>query len=64
MKVTWAGKTGIKKFRKIKKGMCGMNEIKIFENPEFGSVRTIQINGEPWFVGKNVSDILGYQNGS
>lgn len=41
-----------------------MNEIKIFENPEFGSVRTIQINGEPWFVGKNVSDILGYQNGS
>ena len=40
------------------------NEIKIFENEEFGSVRTLEINGEPYFVGKDVTDILGYQNGS
>lgn len=41
-----------------------MNEIKIFENTEFGAVRTIEINGEPYLVGKDVADILGYQNGS
>ena len=40
------------------------NEIKIFENEEFGSVRTMEINGEPYFVAKDVADILGYQNGS
>lgn len=40
------------------------NEIKIFENDEFGSVRTMEINGKPYFVGKDVADILGYQNGS
>lgn len=37
-----------------------MNEIKIFENTEFGSVRTIAIDGEPYFVGKDVATILGY----
>ena len=37
-----------------------MNELKIFENPEFGKVRTMDINGEPWFVGKDVAIILGY----
>ena len=36
------------------------NEVRLFENPEFGSVRTTIINGEPWFVGKDVADILGY----
>lgn len=36
------------------------NEIKIFENEEFGSVRTLEINGEPYFVGKDVAEILGY----
>lgn len=41
-----------------------MNDIKIFENAEFGSVRTLEVNGEPYFVGKDVADILGYQNGS
>ena len=40
------------------------NEVKIFENEEFGSVRTLEINGKPYFVGKDVADILGYQNGS
>ena len=41
-----------------------MNELKVFESPTFGQVRTIEIDGEPWFVGKDVADILGYQNGS
>lgn len=41
-----------------------MNKIKIFENPKFGSVRTVEVNGEPYFVGKDVAGILGYQNGS
>ena len=40
------------------------NEVKIFENEDFGSVRTLEINGKPYFVGKDVADILGYQNGS
>lgn len=40
-----------------------MNEMMIFENPEFGSVRTVCINGEPWLIGKDVVDILGYSNG-
>ena len=37
-----------------------MNELKIFENPEFGTVRTVVINGEPWFVGNDVAKALGY----
>lgn len=37
-----------------------MNELKIFENPDFGKVRTMEINGEPYFVGKDVAEILGY----
>lgn len=41
-----------------------MNNITIFNNPEFGDIRTEVINGEVWFVGKDVTDILGYQNGS
>lgn len=41
-----------------------MNEMKIFNNPEFGSIRTMEINGEPWLVGRDIADILGYQNGS
>lgn len=39
-----------------------MNEIKLFENPEFGSIRTMVIDDEPWFVGKDVADALGYRN--
>lgn len=38
------------------------NEIKIFENEQFGSVRTILIDGQPWFVGKDVASALGYTN--
>ena len=37
-----------------------MQEIKIFKNEEFGQVRTTEINGEPYFVGKDVAAILGY----
>lgn len=37
-----------------------MNEIQIFNNPEFGEIRTLDVNNEPWFVGKDVADILKY----
>ena len=38
------------------------NTLQVFENKEFGSVRTVVINNEPWFVGKDVAEILGYSN--
>lgn len=38
--------------------------LRIFDNPEFGKVRAVSMNGTPWFVGKDVTDILRYQNGS
>lgn len=41
-----------------------MNNLQIFENTEFGKIRTVQLNNENYFVGKDVADILGYQNGS
>lgn len=41
-----------------------MSELQIFKNAEFGSIRTLQINGEPYFVGKDVAEILGYTNPS
>lgn len=41
-----------------------MNELKVFENEQFGKVRIIIINNEPWFVGKDVTEVLEYQNGS
>ena len=37
-----------------------MNGIQVFKNPEFGSIRTLEINGEPYFVGKDVAALLGY----
>ena len=37
-----------------------MNQLQIFENKEFGKIRTVEINNEPYFVGKDVADILGY----
>lgn len=39
-----------------------MNELKIFENPAFGKVRVVEQGGEPWFIGKDVAEILGYSN--
>lgn len=41
-----------------------MNDLKIFENKEFGEIRTVNIDGEPWFVGKDVAEILGYSDTS
>lgn len=38
------------------------NEIQIFSNEEFGEIRTLAINDEPWLVGKDVAEILGYAN--
>ena len=38
-----------------------MNELQIFKNEEFGEVRTVTIDGEPWFVGKDVAAALGYE---
>lgn len=37
-------------------------ELQIFKNEEFGEIRTLKINNEPWFVGKDVAEILGYVN--
>lgn len=37
-----------------------MNELQIFENADFGSVRTLMINDAPYFVGKDIAEILGY----
>lgn len=37
-----------------------MNKLQVFNNQEFGSVRTLTLNDEPWFVGKDVAKILGY----
>ena len=39
-----------------------MNEVQIFENEKFGSVRTVEINNEPWFVGKDCASALGYKD--
>lgn len=39
-----------------------MNELQIFNNPEFGEIRAIEIDGEPWFVGKDVAVALGYKD--
>ena len=41
-----------------------MQELEIFKNEEFGEIRTLMIDGEPWFVGKDIADILEYRNGS
>lgn len=39
-----------------------MNDIEIFRNEQFGEVRTTVINNEPWFVGRDIAEILGYTN--
>lgn len=41
-----------------------MNELQVFKNQEFGQVRSLVINGEPWLVGKDVTKALGYDNPS
>lgn len=39
-----------------------MNELMIFNNPEFGEIRTVEVDGEPWLVGKDVARALGYKD--
>lgn len=39
-----------------------MNNLTVFNNPDFGSIRTVTVNNEPYFVGKDVADILSYTN--
>lgn len=39
-----------------------MNELQMFESAEFGKMRTLVKDGDPWFVGKDVAEILGYSN--
>lgn len=41
-----------------------MNELHIFNSPEFGQVRTVELNNEPWLVGKDVATALGYTQAS
>lgn len=37
-----------------------MNDLMIFKNPEFGEIRTVELAGEPWLVGRDVAQVLGY----
>lgn len=37
-------------------------KVKIFSNDNFGNIRGIEINGEPWLVGRDVAKALGYKN--
>lgn len=39
-----------------------MNELQVFNNEEFGEVRTVMKNNEPWFVAKDVADVLEYRD--
>ena len=41
-----------------------VQNLEVFENEEFGPVRATTINNEPWFIGKDVAEILGYKNTS
>lgn len=38
------------------------SELQLFQKEEFGTIRTVVIDGEPWFVAKDVCDILGIKN--
>ena len=46
--------------KKLSQKDVEMNEIKNFVNEQFGTIRTMVIDGEPWFVGKDVAEALGY----
>lgn len=39
-----------------------MNQLEVFNNEQFGEIRVVEINDEPWFVGKDVAEVLGYSN--
>lgn len=40
------------------------NNMMIFKNDNFGEIRSLEINNEPWFIGNEIASILGYKNGS
>ena len=46
----------------MKRGEKALNELRVFENTEFGSIRMIEIDDMPYFVGKDVAEVLGYSN--
>lgn len=52
----------IKMEGKMEMEVSNAGVMTVFENAEFGKVRTIMIDGEPWFVGKDVAESLGYSN--
>ena len=57
------GKSGNSELRPMQReGKEKMREIQIFENAEFGKIRTIVIDDEPWFVGNDIATALGYSN--
>ena len=39
-----------------------MNDLQLFNNPEFGAVRAVEVDGEPWFVGKDIAQALWYND--
>ena len=41
-----------------------MMDLQVFANAEFGEIRTLEIDGQPWFVGRDVAEVLGYSNTS
>nr|DAW71608.1 MAG TPA: antirepressor [Caudoviricetes sp.] len=41
-----------------------MKDLMIFKNEEFGEIRSLEINNEPYFIGKEIATVLGYKNGS
>lgn len=41
-----------------------MNNVEVFKNEDFGEIRTVMVDEEPWFVGKDITDVLGYINAS
>ena len=41
-----------------------MNNLQIFRNEEFGEIRSLEINNEPYFIGNDITNILGYKYGS
>ena len=38
-----------------------MNDLQVFQNEEFGQIRTVTFDGEPWFMGKEIAEVLGYE---
>ena len=46
----------------MKEKEAGVNDLKIFNNAEFGQIRTVEINGKIYFVGKDIASALGYSN--